>query len=302
MGYLIDFTDGNPFYLDVISKKIVELANSRRLTSIDENTIIEAFTSLIYNTSGTINQYFTNNIMNLLEKNLRGVYLELLIALASGYNKLKDIAKWFNKKDSGGFAGKLARLIELDMIYKNGVFYEVQDRVFKFWLKTVYYKKKTSLVDDIVNRTNDFRKETKFDIDAYLGENQKNTLERIKELFLSFNGEIVEIEKRQRRLPRFVRIEVRKYGKCEDLLNYQESNKYWVCEIWRDKIDESAISDFIERHYSMRERITKKICIALEGIDTNALLLAKEKNIWVWDLESINNLLRLYKRHKLIYK
>ncbi len=302
MGYLIDFTDGNPFYLDVISKKIVELANSRRLTSIDENTIIEAFTSLIYNTSGTINQYFTNNIMNLLEKNLRGVYLELLIALASGYNKLKDIAKWFNKKDSGGFAGKLARLIELDMIYKNGVFYEVQDRVFKFWLKTVYYKKKTSLVDDIVNRTNDFRKETKFDIDAYLGENQKNTLERIKELFLSFNGEIVEIEKRQRRLPRFVRIEVRKYGKCEDLLNYQESNKYWVCEIWRDKIDESAISDFIERYYSTRERITKKICIALEGIDANALLLAKEKNIWVWDSESINNLLRLYKRHKLIYK
>ncbi|UCD55245.1 MAG: hypothetical protein JSV93_00160, partial [Candidatus Omnitrophota bacterium] len=289
----------NPFYLDVISKKITELANSRRLTSVDENIIIEAFTSLIYNTSGTINQYFTNNIMNLLEKNLREVYLELLIALSLGCNKLKEIAGWFNKKTGSGFAGKLARLVELDMIYKNGVFYEVQDKVFKFWLKTVYHKKKTSLVDDIVNRANDFRKETRLDIAAYLGENQKNTLERIKELFLSFNGEIVEIEKRQRRLPRFVRIEVQKYGKSDDLLNHQESNKYWVCEICRDKIDESAISDFIERYYSMRERIAKKICIALEGIDTNALLLAKEKNIWVWNLESINDLLKLYKRHKL---
>ncbi|UCD55626.1 MAG: ATP-binding protein, partial [Candidatus Omnitrophota bacterium] len=161
MGYLIDFTDGNPFYLDVISKKITELANSRRLTSVDENIIIEAFTSLIYNTSGTINQYFTNNIMNLLEKNLREVYLELLIALSLGCNKLKEIAGWFNKKTGSGFAGKLARLVELDMIYKNGVFYEVQDKVFKFWLKTVYHKKKTSLVDDIVNRANDFRKETR---------------------------------------------------------------------------------------------------------------------------------------------
>ena len=298
--YLIDFTDGNPFYLNVISKKIVEIANSRRLASIDEGIIIEALTSLIYNTSGTINQYFTNNIMSLLEKGLREEYLDILIALASGCNQLKEIAKWFNKKEARGFTGKLARLIELDMVYKNGLFYEVQDRVFKFWLKTVHYKKKTSLVDDIVNRANDFKKEASLDIDAYLGENRKNATERIKELFLSFNGEIVEIKKRHRRLPRFVKVEASSYGKCEALLSYQESNKYWACEIRRDKIDESAISDFIERYYPAREKIARKLCIALEGIDRNALLLAKEKNIWIWDLENINDLLRLYKKRKLI--
>ena len=48
--------------------------------------------------------------------------------------------------------------------------------------------------------------------------------------------------------------------------------------------------------------ITQKICIALEGVDGNALLLAKEKNIWVWDLNKVNRLLGLYKKHKLVRK
>jgi hypothetical protein len=302
MGYLIEFTGGNPFYLDVISKKMAEIANSRRVGLIDEEIIVEAFTSSLYNPSGTINQYFTNNIMSLLEKSLREDYLGILIALACGCNKLKEIAKWFKKKSPSGFAGKLERLVEMDMIYKNGLFYEVQDRVFEFWLKTVHYRKRSSLVDDIVTRANEFKKESGHDIAAYLGENQKNITERVRELFLSFGGETVEIKKRNRKLPRFVRIEARGYGKCEDLLSYRQSGKYWVCEICRNKIDESAISDFIERYYPARESVARKLCIALEGIDRNALLLAKEKNIWIWGPENVASLLRLYKRRRLTCK
>lgn len=300
--YLIDFADGNPFYLDVLSKKIVEIATLQKLPSASEEALIEAFAASIYNTSGTINQYFTNNILSLLEKTARDDYLNLLTALACGFNKLSDIAKWFDKQSSSGFSGKLARLIELDMVYKNGVFYEVQDKVFKFWLKTVYHKRKTSLVDDIVNSVNDFKKDVKSDIDEYLVETRKNASLRIRELFSSFNGEIVEIERKKRRLPHFIKIETEVFGKCENLMTYQKPDKYWVCEIWQDKIDETAVSDLIERCYLSREKISKKICVALEGIDRNALLLAKEKNIWVWELDNINELLRLYKKHKLIYK
>ena len=121
-------------------------------------------------------------------------------------------------------------------------------------------------------------------------------------MLLLFDGETVEIGKKRRRLPRFVRIDIRQYGKCEDVLTQQKADRYWVYEIWRDRVEESAVSDFIERYSPMREKIAKKICVALEGIDANALLLAKEKNIWVWDLKSVNALLGLYKRHKLVHK
>jgi len=302
VDFLIDFADGNPFYLDILSKKLIEIANLQKLFSVTEGALIEAFTSALYNKSGTINQYFTNHIMSLLEKNLRKDYLDVLIALACGAGKLRDIAEWFNKKSRSGLSAKLAQLIELDMVYKNGVFYEIQDKVFKFWLKTVYHKRKTSLVDDIVSRANDFKKEVKSDMDDYLRESRKSPLERIEELLRLFNGEIVEIERKQRKLPRFVKIEVRRHGRCEDVLTQQKTDRYWACGIWRSSVEESGVSEFIERYSPMREKIAKKICIALDGIEANALLLAKEKNIWVWDLNSVNNLLRLYKRHKLVYK
>jgi len=123
--------------------------------------------------------------------------------------------------------------------------------------------------------------------------------ERIKELFALFNNELVEIERRQGRLPKFAKIEVQNYGKADDLVLYQAPDKYWVSEIWLDKIDELAVADFIERY---RSSAHKKICIALGGIGENALLLAKEKNIWVWDLKNINGILRLYGKRNLAYK
>jgi hypothetical protein len=298
--YLIDFTDGNPFYLDVISKKMAEVAHARKCSRVDDEIIVDAFTGLLYTTSGTVNQYFTNAIMALLDKNVREDSLDILIALACGRSKLKEITQWFHKKNSSGFAGKLARLIELDMVYKNGVFYEVHDKVFKFWLRTVYHEKRISLVDDIVSRADSFQKAVRDDIGAFREESRRSTFERIEELFSLFNGEMVEVGRKTRRLPRFFRIETHAFGDREDMVSYQNTKKYWVCEIARKRIDETAVADFVERYYPMRDTIAKKVCIALNGIDTNALLLAKEKNIWVWDLNSLNNLLRLFKRRGLI--
>jgi len=300
--YLIDFTEGNPFYLDIISKKISEIALSRQAASVDEDIIVEAFSSLIYTTSGTINQYFTNSIMSLMEKDLRSGCLEILIALACGANRLKTIAQWFNKKSTADISKKLSHLSGLDIVSKNGSFYEIQDKVFKFWLRSVYHKRKTSLVDDVVNMANEFREEVKKDYRDYENQAKKSVLERLKELFLLFNGETVEIEKKRRILPKFLKIELQRYGAFNDLVTRQKDNKYWICEICRDKVDESVIFDFIARYYPMRDKVAKKICLALEGIDTNALLLAKEKNVWVWSLEHINSILRLYKRYNLIYK
>jgi len=297
--YLIDFTDGNPFYLDVISKKLLEIANFRKLVSIDEDALIEALASLVHNTNGTVNQYFTNNIMSLLEKDLRTDYLDLLIAIAAGCNKTGDMARWCGKKSPRGLSDKIGRLIELGMVYRNGIFYEVHDKVFKFWLKAVYHKKKSVLIDDVVNRMNDFKKVVAADVDEYASESKKSVQERIVELFSFWGGELVEIEKKTRRLPRFARIDVQTYGRSEGILGYQKPDRYWVCEIMKDKIEETDVSDFIERRYPGRDKIGRKIVIALDGIERNALLLAKEKNIWVWDLTSINSLLRLYKKHNL---
>ncbi|MFH1594181.1 MAG: ATP-binding protein [Candidatus Omnitrophota bacterium] len=301
--YIIDFADKTPFYLDVISKKILEIANAQKFTYVDEGVMVEAFTSLLHNTSGTINQYFTNNIMNLLEKRGRKDFLDVLIAMACGANKLKGIAGWLNKKSTGGFTGKLVELEEFDMVYKNGSFYELQDKVFKFWLRTVYHARRTALVDDMFDKANDFRQEIKKDIDGYLFESQKNLIERVKELFSSFNGETVEIDKRQKKLSRFESVDFADPGQCQDLIAKQErTGKLWVSCIAMKKIEEPDVADLIERYRHMRDKIGRQIYIALGGIDENALLLAKEKSVWVWDPANVNELLKLYKKYNMAYE
>ena len=185
---------------------------------------------------------------------------------------------------------------------RNGSFYEIQDNVFKFWIRTVYHKRKNALVDDILNRADDFKAAVKTDTYRYLAESHKSITERVKELLLSFDGETVEIERKNRKLPRFTRIEVKKYGKQFDLLPLSDRDRYWVLEISSDRIDETAVSNLLKRYRGPKDNIAKRVCLALGGIDSNALLLAKEKNIWVWSLENINSLLRLYKRHTIISK
>ena len=301
-GYLIAFTEGNPFYLEVISKKMIELANSKKIFEITEEILIKSFMALIYQTSGTINQYFTNNIMTLIEKDLRKNYLDILIALASGSKKLGELAKWFTKKNRAGFTKKLAHLAEIDMVYKNGVFYELHDCVFKFWLRTVYHKKATSLVDDVVARAREFAGDVRGDLKNYLYENEKNTSLRISELFSVFNGEMVEMDKKQRKLPKFMKIEKLDYERCEDIIGYQAHNRYWVSCVSSDRVSETTISEFMKRYHSKRPEVSRRICVALKGIDQNALLLAKEKNIWIWDINNINELLQLYNRYRLVEK
>ena len=300
VDYIVNFTDGNPFYLDVITKKIGELLNARKIAFLDKAILVEAVTSMLYTTNGTLNQYFTNTIMSLLEKDLRTGYLDILTALSLGHNKLKDIAAWLNKKSSGDLNKKLSKLIELDIVFRNGSFCDVHDKIFKFWLSCVHHKKKTSLIDDVVNRTEDFKNELNLSIDDYLNENSKIPKDRIRELLLLFDGELVEIDKKQKRFPKFIEVEAKTYGKTESLLAHQESGKLWVCEIWNEKGTESCVSDFFSRYYYLNERITKRVCIALNGIDRNALLLAKEKNISVWDLKTVNTVLKLYKKQNIM--
>jgi len=302
LSYLIDFTDGNPFYLDTISRKIIEIKNAQGLSDITEDVIKDAFRALFYYTDGTINQYFINNIMKLLEKDLRKECLDVLIALASGHNKLSDLSKWFKKKNRTTFARKLSVLVDLDIVTKNGVFYEIQDKVFEFWLRSVYYRKKVSLVDDIINKADDFKKEIESDMRDFLSENKKNITDRLMDLIMRFNGETVEIEKKHKKLPRFIKAEIHEYETKRELLAYQKSDKYWVLQVRPERIEESSVSDFIERYQPIKEKVSKKICVALKGVDSNAILLAKEKNVWIWDLKRINSLMRLYRRHNLICK
>jgi len=295
--YFLNVTDSNPFYLDMVSKRLKYYKESSNCERVNVELIKDVLEDLMFNENGTLHKHFMNNIHFLFDKDQRKNYLNILFALANGANRIKDIAAYFKGRD---LSKNLEHLIEIDVVYKCGIFYTIQDRVFSFWLKTVYFMKKKAIIDNFLDWSSEFKKLVENDVENYLIEYNKGVGERVKELFYSFDGEIVEINNRLRKLPKFFKIEVIKYGIDKNYLACEEGNKYWICNIKHNKAEETDVIDLIQLSHNRFKNAKRKILVALGGIDSNALLLAKEKHIWVWKSNSLNSLFRLYKKYELI--
>lgn len=298
IDYILNLTEKNPFYLDIIGIALKMTGQKSHILRVNVELLKEALTNVLYDPTGTLNQHFTNQIHFLLEKKTRNLYLDVLVAMANGARKIRDMAQ-ATHGDEKGLSKRLEDLMGFDLIFKKGIFHMIDDRLFEFWLKHVYSRKEYALIDNIYDRAHEFRTFVENGIETYLIEYNKGILERLLDLFNRFDGELVEVENKVRKLPKFIKIEILKYGADRNYLACETLKKYWICKVKYDRVEETDVVDFIRRTGTQKSGNVRKILIHLKGVDTNALLLAKEKRIWVWDLKTVNLLLRLYKKQDL---
>jgi len=299
IDYILNMTDKNPFYLDIVTGSLKEIAQKTFAERVNVRLVKICLRDILYNPTGILNLHFINNIHFLLEKPLRKQYLSVLSVLSVGAKRsghitdhLKGVAK--------GLSKKLEFLSSIDLIFKCGIFYKIRDPFFEFWLRNVYFKKETSLVNDAREAALEFENLIENDVENYLMEYNRNTLERLRDLFRSFNGEIVDLGGKMRKLPRIDNIEILKYGSDRNYLMCEAHGKFWVCQVKSEKTDEMDLADFIRKNDGDFKNVARKILIPLKGIDRNALLLAKEKQIWVWNAESVNLLFKLFQKQDFI--
>ncbi|OQX80918.1 MAG: hypothetical protein B6D56_03740 [Candidatus Omnitrophica bacterium 4484_70.1] len=63
-----------------------------------------------------------------------------------------------------------------------------------------------------------------------------------------------------------------------------------------DIADDGDILYFIKKASSLRGRSIKKIFISLTKFTSSAILIAKENKLITWDINEVNNLLRIYNK------
>jgi len=299
VDYIMNLTERNPFYLNIISEAFKGKASRDKSSRVNVNLLVETLKDVLYDSSGTLNQHFTNNVHFLIDKKFRKKSLLVLRAMSSGASRLKDI-QTFTKKPMRKLSSKLQFLQESDFIFKQGSLFKIQDKLFEFWLKNVFFPKESALINKPDEKLAEFITLIDNDIETFLIDYKKDVQERIYDLFSCFKGDKVEIDKRVRMLPRFEKIEPLKYIDEKKYLYCKNDNNYWLCQIKKDRTDENDIIGFIQRSQDKKLKIARKLLISLSGIESNALLLAKEKGIWVWDSGIVNSLLRLYEKHTLL--
>jgi len=297
--FIIDLTDGNPFYLDKIASEAGRIARDNMTSYIGEDIASEAILKLVYDSGGAIHQYLTSFVLELLDSKLKDIYMAALIAISEGKNKQADMARAIKIKQAD--ASKiLLRLTEQGIVSKNGVFYRIDDHMLAFWLKNVYERRRKILIDGAFDRAELFTKDIKLSIASFITESSKPTTERISELFNTFSNELVQIDSKQIRMPHFTRVDIKHFADSSDFVSASFRGSHWIAKIYEDHVTENDIIAYVKNVKSLDVKVSSKVIIALRGLDDNSKLLAKELRISVWDAAATNLLLDLYGKKRLI--
>lgn len=291
-NFVVHFTGGYPFYLELIAESILKSNNA------DLSDILEKF---LFNSSGILNQKFSNYLKRFLDSPASEQYISILHQIASGHNKMKDIAHVLHKsKDE--ISLRVNNLLEYDVINKSGDFLKINDRVFGFWLKFVYQEKLNSLTFDAKNQKTIFRDYIEGMIEEFLANAGKPIIERITEILRLFSDDTVQIDTKKLRLTHFREIKQLEFNNRnlkEGLLG-RSNDAVWIMAFKPDLLTEDYVMEFSKECKRYRHKVQKKIIVTLRDIDDNARLRALEEKIWMWDLKNLNQLFDIFSKPRVI--
>ncbi|MCX5700123.1 MAG: ATP-binding protein [Candidatus Omnitrophica bacterium] len=290
--FIVYFTGGYPLYLELVVNAILE-NKQMELCDILEN--------MLFDSSGALNQRFSNYIKRFLDLSFANDYISILYLIASGRNKIKDIAHILRmqKKD---FILRMNHLLELDAIARSGDFLKINDRVFNYWIKFVYQEKLHSLTFDARSQKAKLRDSLKSMIQEFLVNAQKPLVERMNELLRLFENEMVQMERKKVRLNHFREIKPLEFHSkvLKNGLIGRSQESLWIVAVKADLLTEDDIVEFSRECRRYRHKLQRKIIVTLKDIDMNTRLRALEEKIWTWDINSLNQILDLYSRPRVI--
>jgi GTPase SAR1 family protein len=291
-NFIVHFTGGYPLYLEVITEELLK-AHHGGLADILENILFDA--------SGALHQRFSTCMKRFLDLPSSNDYVSILYLVASGRNKIKDIAHLVNKPVKQ-LTLRINRLMELDTITRSGDFLKINDRVFGFWLKFVYQEKTQSLSFDARSQKTKFRDNIEEMIQEYLVSAEKSIPERVTELLRLFEDDTMQFEKRKLRLDHFREIKPLELniGNLRHGLIGRSNDSVWIVAFKSEPLTEEEISAFSRECRKFRHKLQRKIIITLKDPDTNARLKAMEEKVWTWDINNLNQFLDLYSKPRVI--
>lgn len=295
-SFLTSMTDGHPFFLETLVSRVKDIALAKGEKELSRQSVAESFLKLMYESQGVLNQYFSKLISPWTQSRSRGSHVLILAQIARGRNRLKEIAAAVNRSQTET-ASQLDELIEHELILKTGVFYRFHSRTFRVWLREVYEKKELSLLgtggksEAFTQRVLEMIAEHEEILSMDIGE-------RVLGLFRSFGDDMVEWGEKRRRLPRFSEF-VRAPGAAQapsgsvrDLIA-KGNGRCWVCKIVEEKATEQEVLSLVHG-VSDKKSAHTKVLLALNGLDENAKLLAKERGVLTVGLARLNFLMDLY--------
>lgn len=291
-SFIISVTNGNPFYLDVLTR----ILQSASPGADPQQAILGAFKSAIFSSQGVLSQYFA-----VLTSRLEYFSLKVLASVAQENRRIEEIASQcgISKRSAGQ---TLKYFIEEGLIEKRGVFYLCPDTLFSLWLISVQGERVFSSGGNFESREKRFEEKFQEWTRRFMEEEKRAVHLRLVQLLKSFDDDLIEFQNKWIKLPRFHRAEIELNGAIPHVIGCLSDTRRWKWVIYSDIVREQDVSALVEsaNQNGRKDAGHRKIILALRGMDPNATLLAKESKLWAWDLSDFNQLLETYGKQKVM--
>ncbi|MBN1941040.1 MAG: ATP-binding protein [Candidatus Diapherotrites archaeon] len=303
IGFLFEITNGNPYYLDIITFRLKDISKEKNIQKISNEILTKALTVEMFSAGGAIYLFLSSLLETSFERGGFGSYVDILKAVAKGNARVSEIAKEAGLPLSS-LPRYLKKLAELDIVGKRtnekGKYTEYYfiDSIFELWLKEVYILREESLIPTLETKKKEFETHFKKIFSVYKTEVGKGNEARVRELFQLLDGTDKICGEN---IPKFDSVSNYSAESEEIDILAKKGTETWVAEVTDSNINIGDIKEFIKKINRMNLSDTNKIFIALSNIEQKTSNFCKTNKICLWNKNEVNRLMKKYGRKRILF-
>lgn len=296
-NFLADFTGGHPLYLSLICQELIHLGAVHKQTEVYVPLITQSIEDVVFNPWGALSRHFDLVVSELCQGKGNRSFVALLLALANGKYRLKDLLESLAQKQAQ-INQKLNRLIELDIIERNGTMFQFKDKLFRYWIKYVLQKRIVAIDLEPGRQYKLFREELNRSVSDFQATSRKDLSTRMSELFHCFDNESLNLNGRRYKLPIFSQLTSLKLrsiaGTYIDVIEGRCDEGTWLVALRKDPFTEGDINALLTEAKKMDNKPHRLVVVSLSNLDENARVRALQERMWIWNEQEVNSLMHLY--------
>ncbi|MBI3618001.1 MAG: ATP-binding protein [Candidatus Omnitrophica bacterium] len=297
--FLVDFTGGYPLYLHLICNELVSLSVLHGQDEVFIPVLARAVENTIFNRWGLISRHFELMVQELAAGKGNQIIPALLMSLANDKHKADDLCAELGFKKNQ-VAGKINRLKEEGVIFKNGNFYYFRDKLLKYWIKYIFQPRLKDMGGDPQQRRERFHQEFQSCVENFNVTSAKNLPLRIMELLYCFDNEAFDLNGRKYKLPVFREIVPWKIsneqGQSLNVIKALTNEDVWLIAVKGEIVSQAEVSALLEESRKNAPKPQRHLIISLKTLDENTRLKALQERCWIWNEDEINILLTLFNK------
>jgi len=291
--FLLHWIGGYPWYLDVVLTRMRELTMLKRQRGLTETMLFQAVWDVLGSPNGVLYQWCAAQIERLVQERYGVLAREALLAIARGARTTQAVVQ--QGVGRRYLSQALQLLVERDLVQRQGACWVIPNQLLSCWLVAVLSPTRHHGSLDPVASIQLFDHTMKAIWGGWLQATTQPLAERVGRLFAKFQNETISLDHKTGRLPSFQAMNLqRPLLSGQTYLVADGEGRRWCCLVHEGLLEEPHIAAFEQFCRTQSPRPSRKVVMAKQGLELNAKLLAKESNMWVWELTDMNLLFQLY--------